>query len=353
MTNHSIPQAEFRSTLMTQINLRLESEVLRTYHSVLECCVEASTPPARNMQDDSDPIAIWLLALTFERLALAPNQDPDMPINQKVHEGMRLFRSGQIEKLFQMSKEVKTKPPREQAASPSNISRAAQIAMDNNNFSTANARLTSSLPVAVINDSNIEICRELHLPSLDLPDPKSNVRLIRSANRNCKRLIVTPTQIMNILSSLHRAKATGNELDSLDIFVKMATSQNRSRIKGKKTFVKPEILAFFLSRVIQGNLSERIAKIFRTTYMVALRKSETDPTKLRPLGIPSALRRIAAKTIVHLFRTSFAKHLLPFNYAFGENGGMDFIISTVRLGVDKYITQKKIRASSLQGSCCP
>ena len=75
--------------------------------------------------------------------------------------------------------------------------------------------------------------------------------------------------------------------------------------------------------------------------MVALRKSEPDPTKLRPLGIPSAARRIAAKATLHLFRTNFAKYLLPFNYAFDINGGIDFIISTMRLGVDEYITQRE------------
>ena len=44
-----------------------------------------------------------------------------------------------------------------------------------------------------------------------------------------------------------------------------------------------------------------------------------------------------------MFRSRFAKHLLPFNYAFGVNGTMDFIISTVRLGVEKYITGRQDR----------
>jgi hypothetical protein len=73
--------------------------------------------------------------------------------------------------------------------------------------------------------------------------------------------------------------------------------------------------------------------------MVAPRKCEIDPTKLRPLGTPSAIRRIAAKVILHVFRTRLAKHLLPFNFAFGGNGGMDMIISTMRICVDKYIAQ--------------
>lgn len=96
---------------------------------------------------------------------------------------------------------------------------------------------------------------------------------------------------MSILLSLNRAKAAGNELDSLDIFIKLAALHRRCRVKDQTNFVKPDVLASFFSSVIQGGLPPRIAKILRTSYMVALRKCEINSTKLRPLGIPSAIRR--------------------------------------------------------------
>ena len=344
LSNHTIPQPEFRSTLITQINFRLEREVLRACHTVLECCVEAAkTHVNNNSLCDCNPTPIWLLAFVFERLVLSPNQDPTCSINQKVHQRLRLFKSSQISLLFQMSKTTTSKPPREQHDSPNKVSRAAQIALDNNNFGTANARLTSTLPVALINDSNIIICRDLHPESLNLPPPITNSRTTRSHSNTAKNLHVTPHQIMSILHSLNIAKAAGNELDSLDIFIKLAALHRRYQSKSQKSFVKTDILASFFSLVIQGNLPPRIAKILRTTYMVALCKSETDPTKLRPLGIPSAIRRVAAKTILHMFRTRFAQHLLPFNFAFGVNGGIDLIISTMRIGIDRYIAQPEAR----------
>ena len=58
-------------------------------------------------------------------------------------------------------------------------SKAAQIALDKNNYSTANARLTSNIPVALINEFNIQICRDLHPPSLAIPEPINNPRLTR------------------------------------------------------------------------------------------------------------------------------------------------------------------------------
>ena len=100
LPRHSIPQTECRSTLITQINFHLEANVLYTFHDILECCVEVSKQPTRNLAADSDIAAVWLLTVVFKRLVLDPNHDPDKSINQVVHERIRWFRSRQIEKIF-------------------------------------------------------------------------------------------------------------------------------------------------------------------------------------------------------------------------------------------------------------
>jgi len=63
---------------------------------------------------------------------------------------------------------------------------------------------------------------------------------------------------------------------------------------------------------------------------------------MRPLGIPAAIRQITANSIAHELKPEFAKYLLPYNYAVGIHGGIDFITSTVRLGVEKYISSKEL-----------
>ena len=118
LTHHFVPQADFRSTLITRISFRLEAEILHTFHGVLECCVEASKQPTHNLTADADSTATWLLAATFERLVLAPDHDTKRSINRVVHERMRCFRSGQTEKLFQETRMIKSKSPRDQAAYP-------------------------------------------------------------------------------------------------------------------------------------------------------------------------------------------------------------------------------------------
>jgi len=70
-----------------------------------------------------------------------------------------------------------------------------------------------------------------------------------------------------------------------------------------------------------------------------LEKDPDDKTKLRPLGVPSAIRRIAAATVLSEYSSVIAENLLPFNFAVGVSGGCDVIVKTMQLGVDKYNTE--------------
>ena len=168
LANHSVPQAKIRLILITQISFCTEAEILRTYHGATECCMKDSKRPSQTIGTSLDHMAVWLLVVVLEWLVLAPNQDLDMSIKQEVHERMCLFRSGHIENMFQQFRQIKSKSPREQSTHPPNVFRSAQIAMDNNNFRTASARLTSNLSLKIINDSNIQRYMNLHPPSLAL-----------------------------------------------------------------------------------------------------------------------------------------------------------------------------------------
>ena len=121
------------------------------------------------------------------------------------------------------------------------------------------------------------------------------------------------------------------------MFIKIAYYQKRGK-KAKYTKKQKILAKFFTIIVNNSNLPEKIGDILRTTYLVALEKDPTDLSKLRPLGVPSAIRRIAAILLLHQYRSKFAEYLLPFNYAIGVNGGIDIITNTMRLGVEKYIT---------------
>ena len=79
----------------------------------------------------------------------------------------------------------------------------------------------------------------------------------------------------------------------------------------------------------------------RTTYLVALQKDSNDLSKLRPLGVQSAIRRITAVLLLMNYRSRFAEHILPFNYAIVVNVSIYMITNTVCLGVDKFIKEEE------------
>ena len=113
----------------------------------------------------------------------------------------------------------------------------------------------------------------------------------------------------------------------------------RAKTKDKHCFVDTATIAKFFTIVANREVSPAIRHILQTTYLVALEKDPTNKKKLRPLGIPSAIRHITAVCVIQKNRAIFAKHLLPFNFALGVSGGVDFVVNSIRLGVDKYISE--------------
>ena len=120
---------------------------------------------------------IWLLPFVFERLVLAPNpnankNDKDKETVRKlVQRRLRLFRSGQLELLYHESNTVTSKTPNEQASNPVSKQRSAQLAADNDNPGSANARLTKESPVVPVTDGengNLGILERLHPKSYAL-----------------------------------------------------------------------------------------------------------------------------------------------------------------------------------------
>ena len=93
--------------------------------------------------------------------------------------------------------------------------------------------------------------------------------------------------------------------------------------------------------VYNNIVPKEIGQYFTDTYLFCLYKDPHNLTKLRPLRVPSALRRIVASHVAKTGVTRFAQHLLPFNFAVRVDGGMDFVIKTMQLSIEKFITQRQ------------
>ena len=125
-----------------------------------------------------------------------------------------------------------------------------------------------------------------------------------------KRVVITPQEAITLLCRLCYGKAPGVQVDSIDLFLKLLRRRTTKETRKKKNQQK----------------TTQVAKI-----TVVLQKDTTDLTKLRPLNIPFAIRRIAASMITRKYRSEFAKLLIPTNYTNGVSGGIILITTQFNL----------------------
>ena len=127
-------------------------------------------------------------------------------------------------------------------------------------------------------------------------------------------------------------------MDSINLFttlVKTATPATKTDIQ------------FIFEKICQNDIPPTITRYFTDVYLFCLHKDPSDPTKLRPLGIPTAIRRIIATHVARTLKQKFAYHLFPYNFAVGIEDGANFVVKAMQLGVEKYIDMPQ------QNDCLP
>jgi hypothetical protein len=68
-----------------------------------------------------------------------------------------------------------------------------------------------------------------------------------------------------------------------------------------------------------------------------LHKDASDHSKLRPLGILTAIYWIIASHAMQSLKNKFASHLLLCNYAVGVPDGSPFVIKAMQLSIERFI----------------
>ncbi len=202
--------------------------------------------------------------------------------------------------------------------------RTAQRAADNDDNRTAILLACSSQSIATIGPSNISHVNKLYtqpVPPRNHPPPPAT----------------PPHQPFSLLGDicntiLHAAKnkGAGVNADSIDLFTTL--------VKSKITTIKHD-LQFIFDLIYQNKLLQPIKHYFTNVYLFCLHKDPNDSSKLCPLGIPMAIRRLIASHVARTLRDEFSAHLLPHNYAMGVPNGSDFIAKAMQLSIERFINR--------------
>ena len=180
---------------------------------------------------------IWKLPFIFEQLVLSPSLHTNKiskrgpSLCQLIRACLRLFRAGQLSDLYDESREVVSKSASHYRENPPPNSKSAQNAANDENFKSTCTRLIKNAPIVPINDINISIFCKLFPESLNLNLFRKE-HITRSTTKKRKRIIFSPTEILEILSRLKQNKAPGLRVNSLDLFLKLA--RHCANEKGKK-----------------------------------------------------------------------------------------------------------------------
>ena len=299
---------------------RQKSAFLTLQSSILRCIVIATTTTAPT----ADAAPFWWMLLHLDMLIFAPStkrQRDNASIQHTINDRIDAAFSGDIAYLFHSAMAVKRQT---QNTRPSNhsLNRSAQLAADNDDYRTAVARACTTQSVATIGTSNITHVRKLYTEPV--PD-RGYTHPTQIPNHQSYSL---PGDICRTIKLAAKNKGTGVNSDSIDLLTLL--------VKSKIPTVKDD-LRFIFDLIFQNKLPPEIRHYFTDVYLFCLHKSPTDPTKLRPLGIPTAIRRIIASHVARTLKGKFASHLLPYNYAVGIPDGSSFVIKAMQLSIEKYI----------------
>ncbi len=287
------------------------------------------TTIVENTHTDAAEILWWLL-FNFERLILAPTPTQDRShssIKHTITQCLLDFRCGNIQSLLEHTIFNNNTSRDSLPNNNRGNNKAAQIAADSDNYRTAVTRATAFNKIATITHRNLHTVKKLHPPPCIPDDTNSHTPITHFTNNQILNL---PGDVCTTIRTSGKHKGTGLQTDSIDLFI--------SLVKLNEPTTNKNIQQLF-NHIYQGKIPTRAKHFFTDTYLFCLHKDQHDESKLRPIGIPSAIRRIIASHIAKQWQDKFALHLLPYNYAVGVQNGMNFIIKAMQLWIDKFIIQ--------------
>ena len=311
---------DFRSTWRTFLRNNNKRIFLEIMSDILRSILAAShgwTPDADAPGGRASPAPFWWLLFHLEMLILAPTAKTDRvaSIQETIQRRLGDFRAGRIQLLFDEAMRVASwRPATTQAKRGAN--RAAQQKADADNMRSATRLVCQDDTRATIGNNNVAGLRKLYIEPV--PDLGHSPAPAMAAQRHA-----LPGDITRSIRRGAKCRGTGVNADSIDAFIDLANLEVEA--------VDNDIRAVF-DLVYNNLVPAAIRPYFTDTFLFCFYKDPEDKTKLRPTGIPSAMRRVIALHVASYNKLQFARHLWPFNLANGIDGGMNFIVKSTPVG---------------------
>lgn len=241
---------------------------------------------------------------------------------------------------------------------------SAQKAADQKNFATCRDRFKTDLGIAPLDVANLALCRPLFGRKLRKVTPRARVlqsqgpkmhlqsqqEALESNPRDGGEDEYREDSVVATLRRVRRVKVTGPFVDSTNTLHALSLKQDKDNDEYHHAVQVGRLLEY----VCSGRIPESLRQSVSLTYFLALYKDEADKTKLRPIKVGTALRRVAASHLCRIYQHQFAEHVLPNNWAIRIKDGSNFIVNTMQAQVDKHVNPQDpfVYDSSLSQFLC-
>ena len=265
--------AEARAGIREIIKPSLYKAFLRLFNSFVKACNLSSAIHVPTNEEvhlpewETEDHVFWWILFHAELLIFCPNRDESETANQCVNRRLQLLITGQIEELWNEATKATSRPPgtvHKVQTSTVSVNKAAQAAADVDNYRTAFACATSDLPIAKITSSVLnKSVKKLYPPKLPTTNPSTPLR--PQSPTTCPNAYTPYFQlrgdIIETIKHAARGKATGFVMDSMDIFISIAKSDDAA--------ANHELSALF-TRLFNGQIHETIVPFVTSTYLFCL-----------------------------------------------------------------------------------
>jgi hypothetical protein len=213
--------------------------------------------------------------------------------------------------------------------------RAAQFAADQDNLHTAFNRIKSVTPKVTLTPRNyLSLLRKLYPPRLSYQLHSHNTRSHRPPPTT--ETTLTKKLLLKTLQKQKRGTAPGPFADSIDLFRDYATHKTHQH---QTQFPYLSEFTTLLNHFLNNRIPPAIRSTFAAQYVIALHKDPQNLTKIHPIGIGTALRRIAAAASITIHGQTLASYLIPHGQlAINVPGGLDFIVHSTQAQLNTYTT---------------
>ena len=348
---HDLVPFSFRKSIYNKLKYNERSLIQNLAYNFIEVLikshephVEGNTPHLEAYQTSPSPL--WKILLLFEGSIMAPPSETDPRRNYQalIKRRVSQFLDGNFDKLYQNAMSHLS-PPRKEAPNLEERQQRIVKAANNDDWKKASQLLNEPLPSVPFDDTYLPHIQALHPPPAPyispqpLPRPSQSLHqsIYSTADETLRSRLCDATLTISTLRRLKKDKSSGPFADSTDLLKDIFLVRSKHLNQTDERFPRIGVLTNLLSFLYKGTLPKDIRQYINANESVAFHKDPETLTSIRPIGIGTALRRIAAAHAMTATKDTAAEFLAPHQYAVGLSSGINMITHTMQTLVDSHI----------------